>query len=97
MFLTCGVLGGFLYLWLLVSVCRAVPGFVFSGLPLVRILTVGVLASLLGSWISLAQYSTAAIAWMCIGALAYHAHLATVPVRSTAARTFPTPAMASGR
>jgi hypothetical protein len=68
-FITMGFLGGFLYLFIIYIVFRLAFFYVRHEPPIMSLAYMGILAALIGGWISLGQYSTAPFVWFCIGSL----------------------------
>jgi hypothetical protein len=81
-FVTMGLLGGFLYLYIILLIVRRTIYFGRNAPKAVGLPTLAVLAAMVGSWIALGQYAMGPLIWFMIGGLVRFSD----PVHVTAAK-----------
>ena len=69
-FITTGFIGGFVYLFTIISGLAAVGKYVLGGPRLLSYALLGVLTSMLLAWMPLGQYAVGPMLWFCIGFIA---------------------------
>jgi hypothetical protein len=71
-FVTMGVVGGFLYLYIIYLVIRQALAFGRSAPKYLGLPTLSILVAMGGSWIALGQYAIGPLVWFVIGTLSRH-------------------------
>jgi hypothetical protein len=73
-FVSMGVVGGLLYLYIIWNVCHQAIAFGRTAPKYLGLPALGILAALLGSWLASGQYALAPLSWFVIGVLSRHSH-----------------------